>query len=410
MFRILYPVGLDLRGFWTASIATVIAITAVAAGALSSSSFKSYAASPQEELSVQDRALVIAHPRKKPEFSWNYTSVFFVTNRKIDEDSVDHLRKGIANRFDDYYSNTADVQTALGQACVAYPTDRKVAEQDYPNIGDAEVPARDFVIKGSQPITATSDFETAMAHGGDPSFTHYCPESTFGSEETPILFVHGWATSFSAAVTRGSQLKLDLNRRLVVVVSWPSDKLGLYSYASAEEAEKSSLTLVPYSAAIVKEATGRLPSIIAHSMGARLYNDSVRNMVSNGGPFQGKVPATILAAPDVDSDSFLKGFNLFRETNHLTTVYCGDDNALRLSGVDHWDRRLGYCKISDTKPIAPEALVRVTGKFKDTWHHSYFLSAPEMIHDMNDVLSRGEQNGNIDDERTDIPVRNLELH
>jgi esterase/lipase superfamily enzyme len=196
----------------------------------------------------------------------------------------------------------------------------------------------------------------------------------------------------------------------MIVVSWPSDKPGIYSYSSAEEAEKSSLTLVPYSTAMIKEATGRLPSIIAHSMGARLYNDSIDTMVYKGGLSQGKAPSTILAAPDVDGDLFLKQFNLFSAMNHLTTVYCGDDNALRLSGIDHWDRRLGYCINSEKKTSGPEALVRVIGRFKDTWHHSYFLSSPEMIYDMNNVLSKGEHAEDKKGEIVQIPPRDLELH
>jgi esterase/lipase superfamily enzyme len=126
---------------------------------------------------------------------------------------------------------------------------------------------------------------------------------------------------------------------------------------------------------LIKGATNDYPSVIAHSMGARLYADGVNLLDKNERSFLTRSAATILAAPDVDFVGFQKRFQIFKLRNEYTTVYCGIDIALVGSGVIHGGRRLGFYNDTEMVPTAPEEMVRVTGKFRDTWRHSYFLSS-----------------------------------
>jgi Alpha/beta hydrolase of unknown function (DUF900) len=368
--------------------------------------------------SAQDKAIsaAIAQPHRKPSFLWDYTSVFFVTNRKINENAADTQVADSQHEFDDYYTNEFNFEISLGQACVAYPHGRKIAEQDYGGGAEqhyaggeaVESPARYFVTKGVLPIGSTQDFELAIHNGGDASFAYNCPAAGLGSIDTPVIYIHGYATPFTAAITRGSQLKLDLDRKTMIVVSWPSDQPGLTGYSQSENEEQRALSLVPLVADLLQKSIGKPSSVIAHSMGARLYTDGLRLMQSNNDPTAAKTFTAILAAPDIDNDNFNNQLSFFLNMNHYTTVYCAEDWALKSSGIVHWDKRLGYCKSDEPRLGAPEEIVRVTGKFKDTWRHSYFLSAPEMIYDMKAALSKGEGNHYTQGTK-EIPARVLEL-
>jgi esterase/lipase superfamily enzyme len=193
----------------------------------------------------------------------------------------------------------------------------------------------------------------------------------------------------------------------MVVVTWPSDKEGVDSYQRAEKEEENAVTLVPLAINVTEEATKLRPSVIAHSMGARLYADGVESMTNHNNN-SATMLATILAAPDVDNEVFKQRFKAFQVWNSATTVYCAEDRALKISGLVHWDRRLGYCRVDDPNSTTPEEFVRITGKVKDTWRHSYFLSAPEMIYDMKSVLSNGENDSETRGAK-EFPPRTLEL-
>jgi len=80
----------------------------------------------------------------------------------------------------------------------------------------------------------------------DPSFERECPADFVGTESTPALFIHGWRASFTSGITRGAQLKLDLKRKAVIVLSRPVEKPGLFDlgYTNAELEETKAKVLV----------------------------------------------------------------------------------------------------------------------------------------------------------------------
>ena len=347
-------------------------------------------------------------PTKKPALLWSYTTVLFVTNRKVTQPDLVRAQAGTGSIIEEFFTNISSDTVSSGEACVAYPTNRAVAEQNYMD-DDIESPAKFFAVKGYIPIGSTRDFRLAATHQLDESFEFNCPNKETGNENIPLLFIHGWRASYSAGVTRAAQLKLDLDRRLVVVLSWPADKSGfLSSYPSAENEEVKASGLVSRVVNLIATSTSERPSVIAHSMGARLYVDGMESIIKGTHNFSISSMSTILAAPDVEVDSFQTQFDFFKLANLYTTVYCGYDFALQFSGVVHGGRRLGYCTDSDVATTAPEEMVRVKGRFYDVWRHSYFLSSPQMISDMRAVLFRGEHRLNSR-EGLRVPSRDLEL-
>ncbi|HTZ66363.1 MAG TPA: alpha/beta hydrolase [Roseiarcus sp.] len=338
----------------------------------------------------------LAIPTKKPSLLWSYTTVLFVTNRKENEGDDDQ-----------FFTNISDNKIYLGEACVSYPTKRQPAEQDLDE-GDLEAPAKFFTVKGYLPLDSPRDFKLALYNQLDPLFERNCPNENSGVEPIPTLFIHGWRASFTSGITRGAQLKLDLDRKSVIVLSWPADQEGIQSYSGAEKEEGKATAIVQYVMELIKHSTNDYPSVIAHSMGARLYADGVNLLDQNEHSFVTRSTATILAAPDVDFAQFQKRFGVFKLRNEYTTVYCGIDIALSLSWLYHGGRRLGFCSDGEIKPTAPEEMVLVTGRFRDTWRHSYFLSAPEMIDDMKSVIFKDERRLNPL-ESLEVPSRKLDL-
>lgn len=166
----------------------------------------------------QSDPIELAIPTKKTSLLWMYTTVLFVTNRK--EAGND------SNDSDQLFTNVSDTKISLGEACVAYPTNRRPAEQDYSADGDLEAPAKFFTVKGFLPLGPQRDFQLALDNQSDLLFERECPKENGGAEATPTLFIHGWRSSFTAGITRATQLKLDLNRKSVIVLSWPADQDG----------------------------------------------------------------------------------------------------------------------------------------------------------------------------------------
>jgi esterase/lipase superfamily enzyme len=218
--------------------------------------------------SIEREPIQLVVPTRKPSLAWRYTTILFVTNRKEAEEGDDQL-----------FRNVSGDGVTLGQACVAYPTRRRPAEQDYLDDGGPEAPARYFTIKGFLHVGTSRDFRLAFGDQLDPSFERNCPTENVGTEATPTLFIPGWRSSFTTGMTRGAQLKLDLGRKSLIVLSWPADQGGniVQSYNSAEKQEEKAAILVQYAMQLIKDSTGEYPSIIAHSMGARLYADGINS-------------------------------------------------------------------------------------------------------------------------------------
>jgi hypothetical protein len=361
--------------------------------------------------SPQDMAMELATATTKASLSWFYTKVLFITNRKRNETALrDPKYEG---NYDAYFTNTSDDDVFLGEACVAYPSTRRPAEQNYSDyVAAFESPAKFFLVKGFLPLRHSSrDLKLAMNDQLDSSFDRDCPVDYMGTEPTPALFIHGWRATFTSAITRGAQLKIDLSRKYLIVISWPADKQGRLfdlGYTSAEGEETKAKALVEDIMELITTSVNDFPSVIAHSMGARLYTDGIMSWFEREHRIPISSKATILAAPDIDLATFQRQVGTFKLMNEYTTVYCGKDIALALSAFQHLSPRLGYCGDAEMTPTAPEELVRVTGNFNDTWRHSYFLSSPQMISDMTSVLYKDERKI-YSREVPEIPSRTLTL-
>ncbi len=349
----------------------------------------------------------IVIPRQQIHRSWGYASILFVTNRRIDESEELDLPpslRGTAVDYDRYLTSKSDTSIALGEACVTVPLGRKPGEQNYETNAEMELPARQFILFRTA-LLSREDFEAKMMQGqsGDP-FDKACPEEADTSPQEPMLYIHGWLTPFTAAMTRAAQLKVDFHRSRLVVLTWPSDKPGgpTTSYDDASAEERVAAKLLPFTLSELKYGFGTYPDVLAHSMGAKLYNDGVALTAEtalavreSSGLSTPAGPRVAFVAPDIDQDAFQAKIADFNRVNAALSVYCTFDIALDLSRLHNGNVRLGFCGTDQTLPKSPEEMIQVKGHIQDTWRHSYFLSAPEMIQDIRDVFSRQPRSPSI---------------
>jgi esterase/lipase superfamily enzyme len=150
-----------------------------------------------------------------------------------------------------------------------------------------------------------------------------------------LVFVHGYNTSFDAALYRSAQITYDLGfDGAPFMYSWPSQgELTQYAY-DQNSSEQAQPYLKQFLDLVVQETGAKNLTIIAHSMGnlplLRILNDmQIAAAASHSGV---KINQIILAAPDVDRDVFqaLTG-GLSVLSDNVTLYASANDRAMQAS-------------------------------------------------------------------------------
>jgi esterase/lipase superfamily enzyme len=213
-------------------------------------------------------------------------------------------------------------------------------------------------------------------------------------EMDALVFIHGYNVGFADAARRAAQIAFDLK--------FPGRTL-LYSWASAGDAHKYTVdeATVEWSTPhfehflrlALTEIGARAVHVIAHSMGNRAMVRALEHFDASSLP-QGAATLRqiILAAPDVDSDTFRQLAGAFNRSAERVTLYASStDLALKVSKTVH-----GYPRAGD----AGGALVIVDGV--DTIDatnvdtsllglgHSYFGSKRSILNDMFNLITQGQ--------------------
>lgn len=220
----------------------------------------------------------------------------------------------------------------LGRAMVSVPTAHKVPNIERPWVvelpyfkykiyEEKEDPAKHFTM---QEIAALSK-EQLLVYIKD----RLAKSTNF--KDHAFVFVHGFNTSFDAAIYRTAQIAYDLKfDGAPFVYSWPSGgKVASYTYdrGSAEQAEPH---LAEFLALVVKESGAKNISLIAHSMGNEILLRVLERMRPSV-PDGVVISQVILAAPDVDRDKFANIARQITDFAQGVTLYAASN-----------DRALGY--------------------------------------------------------------------
>jgi esterase/lipase superfamily enzyme len=178
---------------------------------------------------------------------------------------------------------------------ISIPTDRKPGEVNLtPRTRKADG-KRDFLVLDQKNFGTAGDFGTALRAA-----------MKLRGQTDAVVYVHGFNNNMAEGVYRVAQMHHDLEVPGVAVhYAWPSrgSALGyVYDRDSVLFARTGFVSLLDE----VEDAGAKNVIIIAHSMGAFMTMEALRQMVLKDGPHAlDRIKGVVLISPDLDLDVFL---------------------------------------------------------------------------------------------------------
>jgi esterase/lipase superfamily enzyme len=293
------------------------------------------------------------------------------------------------------WSTLIQVYFATDRAPDQYGSDVKHIRGERLRFGACEVliPKRHKVGALESPSILRLEFTFNPKRHIKLQYTWNYSESTFleevatsiqkSSAKDAFIFVHGFNVSFEDAVRRTAQIAFDLNFiGAPILYSWPSNG-RMADYMKDE-------TNVAWSAPHFQEFLNLLSQrsgaerihVIAHSMGNRLVCDAVKSLSQNQANGV-KLNHLVLAAPDIDADTFRElAAALNRVSERITLYESSKDKALAASKKLHGNPRAGepFLILPGVDVIDASAI--------DTnfLGHSYFSDTWPLLSDIHSIL------------------------
>jgi esterase/lipase superfamily enzyme len=283
------------------------------------------------------------------------------------------------------YGGERDPSASATEIVVSIPPGHKIGTVEWPK-GDPPDPAKAFA--------------TVSIAASDPANTLAWFDRMGGRHARLLVFVHGFNTRFEASVYRFAQLVADSKADAApLLFTWPSrGKLFDYEYDRdsaiySRDALEQALTRAA-DAPQVKEMT-----VMAHSMGAYLTMEALRQLAIRRGGLPAKINNVVLASPDIDPAVFSHQFQAFgAHPPHITIFVSRDDRALLISRLLAGNlKRLGAIDPSQ-EPYRSrlEASGHITiidlTKLKagDKLNHGKFAQSPEVVKMLGQQLINGQ--------------------
>lgn len=206
-----------------------------------------------------------------------------------------------------------------------------------------------------------------------------------------LVFIHGYNTSFDAAVYRTTQIVHDAGYDgAPVLFTWASAGRTLdyvYDNNSAIVARDS----LEATLRLLVEAGAKRIDIIAHSMGTWLTMEALRQLAITGdADLGGKMGDVILASPDIDIDVFRSQMKRYGKPKNLFALLLSrDDNALRVSSVIAGNRPRvgGYNDDAELAELGVTVADLTEVKAGDRLNHTKFADNPALIRMLGEQLS-----------------------
>ena len=316
---------------------------------------------------------------------WDLVPVFFGTDRARTSDT-----KRIA------YGSDRSRKLELGRALVTVPKTHEVPNIERPwalkvpyfevkVYEQAEDPKKHFTMKEIQALTREQFL--AFVKERLATSTRY--------KDHAVIFVHGYNTSFDAAIYRTAQMAYDLGfDGAPFLYSWPSGgTFESYTY-DRESAGQSQPFMRDFLDMVVKQTGAKSVSIIAHSMGNQPVLQILRDLRFTK-PDGVVINQIILAAPDVDRDNFENIAQEIKGMARGVTLYAaGNDRALNVS------RRFngGIPRAGDVPQAGPLVLsgidtidVTAAGMEGLYLNHSGYAENKALLSDIGLIIQTGER-------------------
>ena len=198
-----------------------------------------------------------------------------------------------------------------------------------------------------------------------------------------FVFVHGYNVSFENAARRTGQMAFDLNFvGAPIFYSWPSN--GKTADYPKDETNITWCTphLQRFLNLLSQNTSAKRIYVIAHSMGNRAVCDALK-MISFDSACGLKLAHLVLAAPDIDADTFRELATMLQKLSARITLYeSSRDMALLASKKIHGNPRAGEPLL-----VIP-GLDTIDASAIDTnfLGHSYFSDTWPLLSDIHSIL------------------------
>ena len=255
---------------------------------------------------------------------------------------------------------------------VSIPPEREPGSLKMPHKDAKPDPRTDFLVSEYVNYARPEDFRAALSRA--------VAERPPGDRDV-VLFIHGYNNTFAEGLYRFAQLDHDLDLPGVPVhYSWPSRGNSL-AYVADRDSVLYSRDGLERSIEVATEASGGKAILVAHSMGASLLMESLRQMAIAGRrDVLDRIGAVVLLSPDIDVGVFrMQAKAIGRLPQPFVIFTSGNDRALKLSAlISAEPARLGT--LTDPRPLAdlPVTLVDV-GAFSTGDGHFNVATSPALM-------------------------------
>lgn len=307
-----------------------------------------------------------AFAREEP--TYVVVKVFYATDRK---------NTGAKDPAETYGGDRGPL--TFGVATVSIPRDHRMGALETPSIWRLEWcndPDR-FVVLLSVDETDKAKF-----------FADVSKRVSKSAGKSTFVFVHGYNVAFVDAARRTAQMTYDLGfDGAPVLYSWPSQA----SYASYKvdetNAEWSRLDFKNFLKDFADQSGADNIYLIAHSMGTRVLTGALKELVLEDPSMRDKFDEIILAAPDIDADTFKRDIapKILAGEGGTTLYASSGDYALMASKTF-----AGYQRAGDTAEgvtIAPGVdTIDASAIRTDFVGHSYYADSDSVLGDLRDLI------------------------
>jgi len=249
------------------------------------------------------------------------------------------------------------------------------------------------------PANPVTDFATINVTGLDGAqaakkwLDHHLPPS-----RRVLIFVHGFNNRFEDAVYRFAQIAHDSGAEAApVLFTWPS-RARVFDYLFDRESTIFSRDAFEETVwQVARDPRVKDVTIMAHSMGAWLAMEGLRQMAIRRGALPAKVSNVILASPDVDVDVFATQWRALENPKARFTLFVSsDDRALQVSrrisgGVDRLgqiDPQRYYAELEKSGIVVIDLTAMRSGD--DALNHGRFAASPEVVRAIGERLVNGQ--------------------
>jgi esterase/lipase superfamily enzyme len=298
-------------------------------------------------------------------------TVWFGTNRKPVSDRDEVVG----------FSSSRDSRTHYGICHVFIPKSHK--------IGSIGSPLWNRIITLTDDRLKLQEINT-LAEGAYWDSVHLALENVAVEERDAVIFLHGYNVSFEEAAIRAAQLGFDLGiAGVMAFYSWPS-KGSLDGYPADEASiEASEGFIADFLTRMATSSGAARVHIIAHSMGNRGLLRAIDRIATTAAK-ESKVPFNqiILAAADVDRDTFARLSVAYRSVAQRTTMYvCAKDRAVEAS---HWLHDYPRAGLAPPVLVVPGIdTINVSNLDLTLLGHGYVAEARDVLQDMHRLIREG---------------------